>query len=82
FEILSLGTHASTQDIKKRYYELAKTLHPDTPTGNVDEFHQVVKAYELLSDPVRRKNYIQTGIGWGDLAFPSATSAGDPWGPG
>ncbi|KAI9261682.1 DnaJ domain-containing protein [Phascolomyces articulosus] len=82
FEILSLGKNASSQDIKKRYYELAKTLHPDNKEtgGNVEEFHQVVKAYEFLQDPVRRRNYIQTGYGWNDVLLQQSHQ--DPWGGG
>ncbi|KAI9320963.1 DnaJ domain-containing protein [Dichotomocladium elegans] len=79
FEILSLPTTASSADIKRRYYELAKTLHPDKPTGNVEEFQKVVRAYELLSDPARRSVYLRTGLGW-DIQAPA--NAGDPWGRG
>ncbi|KAI7854377.1 DnaJ domain-containing protein [Circinella umbellata] len=79
FEILSLEKNATTKDVKKRYYELAKTLHPDTPNGNVDDFQQVVKAYEFLRDPIRRKNYISTGYGWNDSFL---NGHQDPWGGG
>ncbi|KAI7881306.1 DnaJ-domain-containing protein [Lichtheimia hyalospora FSU 10163] len=78
FQVLSLSENASTADVKKRYYELAKTLHPDKPTGDVEEFRQVVRAYELLSDPGKRSMYMRTGLGW-DVAVPSSTSWGDPW---
>ncbi|KAI8149144.1 DnaJ domain-containing protein [Fennellomyces sp. T-0311] len=77
FDILSLSKNASATEIKKRYYELAKTLHPDTPTGDIEQFQQVAKAYEFLSDPIRRNNYLRTGIGW-DLP----TGMNDPWGVG
>ncbi|KAI8390831.1 DnaJ domain-containing protein [Radiomyces spectabilis] len=77
FEILSLPPSAPAAEIKKRYYELAKSLHPDnTMTGNVDRFREVVRAYEFLSNPSRREMYLKSGLGW-DMPLTSPS----PWGP-
>lgn len=78
FEVLSLPETASSAAIKKRYYELAKTLHPDRATGDLDQFREVVRAYELLSDPNKRSLYLRTGLGWDT---PSFGNGGDPWKP-
>lgn len=66
FEVLSLPENASRAAIKKRYYELAKTLHPDKPGGNAEAFQEMVRAYELLYDPKRRALYERTGLGWAE----------------
>lgn len=67
FEVLSLTEKATTAEIKQRYKELAKTLHPDKmSTGSVAEFQELVRAYELLVDPNKRTYYIKSGYGWGE----------------
>ncbi|KAI8646552.1 DnaJ domain-containing protein [Parasitella parasitica] len=69
FEVLSLNESASTADIKQKYKELAKQLHPDKkPTGDLAKFQELVQAYELLVDPNRRQYYIKSGYGWGASA--------------
>lgn len=65
FEILNLKPNATTQEIKKRYKELAKHLHPDKKeTGDLAKFQELVKAYELLIDPSKRSYYLKSGYGW------------------
>lgn len=64
YEVLSLPPHASRADIKRRYYEMAKTLHPDRPTGNLERFQLVNRAYEILSNPSKRDLYERSGLGW------------------
>ncbi|WFD31590.1 Translation initiation factor 3 subunit c [Malassezia sp. CBS 17886] len=63
----------SVTEIKSQYYELVKTLHPDRAhlggaradrNTQLEKFHTVVKAYELLRDPRTRAEYDQFGIGW------------------
>lgn len=64
------GVKCSTADIKKAYYRLALQLHPDKQpsTATTEEleatlvrFQRVGEAYAVLSDPVKRNNYDQTG---------------------
>jgi curved DNA-binding protein CbpA len=65
FEVLSLNTNASTSEIKARYKELAKNLHPDKkPSGDLAKFQELVQAYELLVDPNKRSYYLKSGYGW------------------
>ncbi|RUP47762.1 hypothetical protein BC936DRAFT_145361 [Jimgerdemannia flammicorona] len=68
FEVLNISQTASQQDLKKRYYELVKQLHPDKVGENTAEtrarFDRVVKAYEILSDRGRRDMYLKFGVGW------------------
>ena len=72
YEIMELPNSASAKDIKSRYYDLVKQLHPDTARRDdgpdkttMEEFHAVVRAYELLSDPKKRALYDKYRLGWG-----------------
>uniref|UniRef100_A0A0K0DWB6 Guanylate cyclase domain-containing protein n=1 Tax=Strongyloides stercoralis TaxID=6248 RepID=A0A0K0DWB6_STRER len=55
---------ASQKDIKKAFYELSKKHHPDMNPGNhekaAETFSQVAKAYEILSNNFKRKEYDET----------------------
>ncbi|KAI7907092.1 uncharacterized protein BX663DRAFT_482765 [Cokeromyces recurvatus] len=49
YEILNLTESATPAEIKKKYKELAKELHPDKKsTGNLAKFQELVEAYEIL----------------------------------
>src|SRR4029450_2518806 len=67
YEVLGVSRTATADDIKKAYRKLARKDHPDVnPGGNsaVEKFKQVGEAYELLSDPEKRKRYDQLGENW------------------
>merc|ERR1719323_1749826 len=52
------------QEVKKAYRRLVKEAHPDknkAPDAQ-DKFVQITRAYELLSDPERRRNYDNHGV--------------------
>jgi DnaJ-class molecular chaperone len=61
---LGIKTTASSKEIKLAYYKLAKKYHPDFNPGegkNQDKaaemFKKVLKAYEVLSNPISRQAY-------------------------
>ena len=57
---LDVPVDASLETIKQRYRTLAQMHHPDK--GGDEELFKCIKlAYEILSDPVRRKQYDITG---------------------
>jgi DnaJ-class molecular chaperone len=62
YNILGVEKPATQEDIKKAYQKLAKKNHPDSPERDEDRWEEVSKAYEILSDPGRRKIYDETGI--------------------
>lgn len=48
-ELLGLDHDTKDMDlINKKYKELARTLHPDTPTGDAEKFKEVNKAHKIL----------------------------------
>jgi len=59
YEILGLRKTATQDEIKNKFRKLAKESHPDKTT-DADAENKMVdinKAYEILSDPVRRERY-------------------------
>lgn len=60
YSILNIMESASFEEIKKAYYKAAKTCHPDLHSGSPqkeEEFKQIVLAFDILSDPDKRKIY-------------------------
>lgn len=79
YEVLGISKTADESEIKKAYRKLAKKYHPDTNAGNAqaeEKFKEVTEAYEILSDPEKRKLYDQ----FGSAAFDQ--NAEGPWGYG
>jgi curved DNA-binding protein CbpA len=63
YEILGLPRSATLVQIKRRYKELVRKYHPDVAADKIMAhrlFLQIREAYEVLSDPVRRKAYDAT----------------------
>ena len=57
---LDVSVTASTDEIKQRYRTLAQMHHPDKG-GDEELFKRIKLAYEILNDPIRRKQYDITG---------------------
>jgi len=58
YEILGIPRDSAQSEIKKRYRQLAKELHPDkSKNDDSDKMVEINKAYEVLSDKDRRERY-------------------------
>ena len=64
YEVLGVSKSASGDEIKKAYRKLARKYHPDSggdTKENVEKFHEVQEAYDVLSDKNKRSKYDQFG---------------------
>ena len=64
YEVLGISRNADDSTIKKAYRKLAKKYHPDMNPGNQQaeqKFKEVTDAYNILSDPEKRKVYDRYG---------------------
>ncbi|RMH24356.1 MAG: J domain-containing protein [Planctomycetota bacterium] len=64
YSALGVSESASPDEIKRAFRALAKQYHPDSyvgddPSGAEQRFKRASEAYEVLSDPERRKTYDQ-----------------------
>ena len=58
YEILGVPYDASSIEIKKSYYALAKKNHPDAnPTDNSKKFREISEAYSTLINPDKKEDY-------------------------
>jgi molecular chaperone DnaJ len=63
YELLGVARDASHAEIKRAFRRLARELHPDVseePDADL-RFRAVAEAYEVLSDPDRRRTYDRFG---------------------
>lgn len=79
YDRLGVERGADMNDIRKAYMKMARTHHPDKG-GNPEEFKEIQKAYEILSDDQKRGIYDQTGQEMNDAV--QDHSDGIPFGGG
>lgn len=78
YKTLGVSKTASDDDIRKAFRKLARQYHPDVAgnkPGAEDKFKDINEAYEVLSDPEKRKKYDTLGPNWRQGAPPPG------WGP-
>jgi molecular chaperone DnaJ len=80
YQTLGVAKAASAEEIKKAYRKLARENHPDRNPGDSaaeERFKEVQGAYDVLSDPEKRKQYDAFGSANGRPGQGGWTSTGD-----
>ena len=91
YKTLEVPKTASQSEIQKAYRKLARKLHPDVNPGDAGakkKFQKLQEAYDVLSDPEKRRIYDQFGVspdqmgsGGGQGPFQWSFGSGGPQGP-
>ena len=68
---LEVSIDATEEEIKLKFRSLAMIHHPDKG-GDEEKFKRIKEAYELLTDPIRRKSYDMSGDAESNLAIRNA----------
>ena len=67
YETLGVSKTASEDEIRSAFRKLARKYHPDVAKDKKvaeEKFKEINEAYEVLSDPEKRKKYDQLGADW------------------
>lgn len=67
YKVLGVERSAAAAEIKNAYRKLARKHHPDVNPNNKDaekRFKEINEAYQVLSDPAKRKKYDELGADW------------------
>jgi molecular chaperone DnaJ len=77
YKVLGVPQAATDTEIRRAYRKLAKQNHPDANPGKEERFKEISAAYDVLSDPAKRKEYDEIR-----RLGPMAGAAGFPGGAG
>jgi len=85
YQTLGVSRTASAEEIKQAFRKLARIHHPDVARNKAageSRFKEINEAYEVLSDPVKRRRYDELGPQWQEdrkeSAAPGGRAAGGP----
>jgi molecular chaperone DnaJ len=57
YKVLGVPQSATDAEIRRAYRKLAKENHPDAHPGKEERFKEISAAYDVLSEPAKRKEY-------------------------
>lgn len=78
YRTLGIARTAQADEIKKAFRSLARQYHPDTHPNDKEaerKFKEINEAYEVLSDPDKRRQYDRYGVNWQRFHTPSSAGA-------
>ena len=84
YKLLGMKRNATEKEIRQAFRRLARKYHPDVNPGNKGteaRFKEINAAYEVLSDPQKRKKYDRFGENWMHADQFTQASAGSRSGP-
>lgn len=93
YSVLGVSKNSSDQEVKSAYRKLARQHHPDVDksAGSEARFKEISEAYQVLSDPGKRRTYDQfghaafdrsAGVGGSSGFNPFSSAQGGPFGQG
>ena len=84
YTVLGINRGAPDKDVRQAYRRLARKYHPDVNKNDKDaekKFKEINAAYEVISNPDKRKKYDQFGDNWEHADQFAAASDGAPGPP-
>jgi curved DNA-binding protein len=80
YQVLGVSKGTSEADLKSAFRKLARKYHPDLNPGDraaEAKFKEINEAYEVLSDPDKRRKYDQFGQYWRQMGGPQPGAGPD-----
>ncbi|MCP9819619.1 DnaJ domain-containing protein [Synechococcus sp. Cruz-9H2] len=79
FKVLGVERSADADAVKRSFRKLARQYHPDVNPGDATaeaKFKEISEAYEVLSDPDKRRRYEQFGQYWSQAGAAAGAAPG------